>query len=162
MNIYMKKEINITSEEKLNEEENNIKMQHELDFNNAQKQKYEQEQEKQKKYNKIYMMREDRKDRVIRNEKIKSFERKLKMDQINLRMEKIEEMKKERYLLDEQRRKMESEMNNRKSIMLNRLSQIIRSDEYYTKDEIIDYVFNNISPSTTKSMNNTRNIINIK
>ena len=35
------------------------------------------------------MMREDRKDRVIRNEKIKSFERKLKMDQINLRMEKL-------------------------------------------------------------------------
>ena len=133
-------------------EQNKLKLLTKIENNEERikRQKYEQEQEKQKKYNKIYMMREDRKDRVIRNEKIKSFERKLKMDQINNRMEKIEEMKKERYLLDEQRKKMEAEINNRKSIMLNRLSQIIRSDEYYTRDEIIDYVFRNIFESKFK------------
>ena len=84
------------------------------------------------------MIREDRKDRVMRNEKIQSFERKLKMEQRNMRMEKIEEMQKEKYLLDEERRKMESELNNKKNIMLNRLSKIIRSNDYLSKEEICD------------------------
>ena len=34
------------------------------------------------------MQREDRKDRVMRYEKIKSYERRVKMEQINNRMEK--------------------------------------------------------------------------
>ena len=102
------------------------------------------------------MMREDRKDRVIRNEKIQSFERRIKMEQINNRMERIEEMQKERYLLDEERKKMEQNLNNKKSIMLDRLNKIIRSDENYTKEEIIDYVFRDIKPNTTKSLNNTK------
>ena len=53
------------------------------------------------------------------------YERRMKLEQINNRMEKIEEMQKERYLLDEERRKMEGELNHKKSIMLNRLSKII-------------------------------------
>ena len=68
------------------------------------KQKQEQEEEYQKKYNKIYMMREDRKIRVVQNDKIQKFERKQKMEQINARMERIEDMKRERYLLEEERR----------------------------------------------------------
>ena len=58
-------------------EENKFKLLTKIENNEERikKQKYEQEQEKQKKYNKIYMMREDRKDRVIRNEKIKSFDK---------------------------------------------------------------------------------------
>ena len=102
------------------------------------------------------MMREDRKDRVMRNEKIQSFERKLKMEQINNRMEKIEEMQKERYLLDEERKKMEQKLSNKKSIMLDRLNKIIRSDENFTKEEIIDYVFRDVKPNTTKSMVSTK------
>ena len=73
-----------------------------------------QEHEKQKKFNKLYMIREVRKDQVIRNGKTQSFKRKFKMEQINLRMEKIEEMQKERHLLDEERRKMEEEINKKK------------------------------------------------
>ena len=65
-------------------------------------------------------------------------------------------MQKERYLLDEERKKMEQNLNNKKSIMLDRLNKIIRSDENYTKEEIIDYVFRDIKPNTTKSLNNTK------
>ena len=35
-------------------------------------------------------------------------------------------------------------MNNKKDIMMNRLSKIIKSDEYLTKDELINYVFNDM------------------
>ena len=70
------------------------------------KQKLEQEHESQKKYNRIYMMREDRKIRVVQNEKIQNFERQQKMEKINERMERIEDMKREKYLLDEERRKI--------------------------------------------------------
>jgi hypothetical protein len=129
----------------------------EVNEERIKKQKKEQEQKKQKKYNKLYMLREDRKDRVKQYEKIQMFERRMKLEQINNRMEKIEEMQKERYLLDEERRKMEEEMKYKKSVMLNRLSKIIRSNEPYTKEEIADYVFKNIKPHTTKSMINTSN-----
>ena len=122
------------------------------------KQKQEQEEEYQKKYNKIYMMREDRKIRVVQNDKIQTFERLQKMEQINARMERIEDMKRERQFLDEERRKMENEMNNKKDVMLRRLRKVMKSDEYFTKDEIIDYVFNDIKPihkNNDKNQNKT-------
>ena len=53
-------------------------------------------------------------------------------------------------------------MNNKKEIMLNRLSKIIKSDEYLTKEEIINYVFNNIKPNTTKSVKRVKKIKFIK
>ena len=111
------------------------------------KQKHEQEQESLKKFNKLYMMREDRKIRVVQNDKIQKFERRQKMEQINARMERIEEMKRERYLLEEERRKMENEMNNKKDVMMGRLRKVMKSDEYFTREEIIDYVFNDVKPS---------------
>ena len=101
------------------------------------------------------MLREDRRDKVNRYEKIQMYERRMKLEQINNRMEKIEEMQKERYLLDEERRKIGEELNYKKTIMLNRLGKIIRSNEQFTKEEINDYVFKNIKPHTTKSMINT-------
>ena len=45
--------------------------------------------------------------------------------------------------------------------MLNRLSKIIKSNDQFTKDEIVDYVFRNIKPHTTKSMINSKNKFNI-
>ena len=103
----------------------------------------------QKKYNKLNMMREDRKDKVVRNEKIQKFERKLKMQKIKAKMDKIEEMKKERFLLEEERRKIEEEMNNKKDIMMSRLNKLIKSDDYFTRDEIINYVLHDIKPNKT-------------
>ena len=121
------------------------------------KQKLEQEHESQKKYNRIYMMREDRKIRVVQNEKIQNFERKQKMEKINERMERIEDMKREKYLLDEERRKIENEMNNKKVVMMDRLRKVMKSDEHFTKDEIIDYVFHDIKPNSHKNNENNEN-----
>ena len=53
------------------------------------KQREEMVEINQKKYNKMYMMREDRKDKVARNEKIQIVNRRHKMEQIEARMEKI-------------------------------------------------------------------------
>ena len=70
-------------------EENKIKLLTKIESydERIKKQKEEQEQKKLKKYNKLFMQREDRKDRVMRYEKIKSYERRVKMEQINNRME---------------------------------------------------------------------------
>ena len=55
-------------------------------------------------------------------------------------------MQKDRYLLEEERRKNEDEMNEKKNNMLKRLEKVIKSDKNMTKDEIMDYVINNIEP----------------
>ena len=117
-------------------------------------QKMEQEKKMHIKYNKLYISREDRKNRVIRSERVKDFERSQKLDKINNRMKRIENMQKDRYLLEEERRKNEDEMNEKKNIMLKRLEQVIKSDKNMTKDEIMDYVINNVEPGNNKDNNN--------
>ena len=110
-------------------------------------QKIEHEKQMHIKYNKLFMSREDRKNRVMRSERVKDFERSLKMDMINQRMQRIENMQKDRYILEEERRKIENEMNTKKSVMLNRLEKVMKDDEInMTKDEILDYVINDIKP----------------
>ena len=79
------------------------------------------------------------------------------MEKINERMERIEDMKREKYLLDEERRKIENEMNNKKVVMMDRLRKVMKSDEYFTKDEIIDYVFHDIKPNSHKNDENNDN-----
>ena len=41
------------------------------------------------------------------------------MEQINAKIERIEDMEREKYLLEEKRRKKENEMNNKKDVMMN-------------------------------------------
>ena len=92
-------------------------------------QKMEQEKKMHIKYNKLYMSREDRKNRVIRSERVKDFERSPKLYKINNRIKIIENMQKDKYLLEEERRKNEDEMNEKKNLMLKRLEQVIKSDK---------------------------------
>ena len=100
-----------------------------------------QEKQLHIKFNKLYMSREDRKNRVMRKERIKDFQRTQKMERINARMQRIDNMQKDRYLLEEERRKLEDEIDTKKKNMLKRLQKVIKSDKHMTKDEIIDYVF---------------------
>ena len=111
------------------------------------------------KYNKLYISREDRKNRVIRSERIKDFERSLKMDKINERMKRIDNMQKDRYLLEEERRIIENEMDMKKSVMLQRLQKVMKDDEInMTKDEILNYVINDVKPGhKNKNEDNNKN-----
>ena len=109
-------------------------------------QKIEHEKQLHKKYNQLYMSREDRKNRVLRSEKVKDFERSMKMDMINARMQRIDNMQKDRYILEEERRKLEDEINNKKSKMLKRLEKVMKDDKNMTKNEIMDYVINDTKP----------------
>ena len=101
----------------------------------------EQEKQLHIKFNKLYMSREDRKNRVLRRERVKDFQRTQKMERINERMQRIENMQKDRYLLEEERRKLEDEINSKKKVMLGRLQKVIKSDKHMSKNEIMDYVF---------------------
>ena len=104
-------------------------------------QKIAQEKQLHIKFNKLYISREDRKNRVIRKERVRDFQRTQKMDKINQRMKRIDNMQKDRYLLEEERKKIEEEINNKKSIMLKRLQNVIKNNKQMTKEEIMDYVF---------------------
>ena len=79
------------------------------------------------------------------------------MEKINERMERIEDMKREKYLLDEERRKIEDEMNNKKDVMMGRLRKVMKSDEYFTRNEIIDYVLHDIKPNSHKNDGKNQN-----
>ena len=70
-------------------------------------QKIAQEKQLHIKFNKLYISREDRKNRVIRKERVRDFQRTQKMDKINQRMKRIDNMQKDRYLLEEERKKIE-------------------------------------------------------
>ena len=99
------------------------------------------EKEMHMKYNQLYMSREDRKNRVIRRERMKDFERTQKMEQIIERMKKIDNMQKDKYLLEEERKKLENEISTKKRMMLKRLQKVIKTDKKMTKSEIMDFVF---------------------
>ena len=99
------------------------------------------EKEMHMKYNQLYMSREDRKNRVIRRERVKDFERTQKMEQIIERMKKIDNMQKDKYLLEEERKKLENEISTKKRMMLKRLQKVIKTDKKMTKSEIMDFVF---------------------
>ena len=75
-------------------------------------------------------------------------------------MQRIDDMKKDRYLLEEERRKMENELNFKKTNMLKRLQNIIKSDKHMNKNEIMDYVFD--SKHANKSITDENNYIDSK
>ena len=112
-------------------------------------QKMEQEKQLHIKFNKLYMSREDKKNRVIRKERVKDFQRTQKMEKIIARMKRIDNIEKDRILLEEERKKIEDEIYNKKTIMLKRLQKIINSDKHMSKNEIMDYVFDNKQKSKT-------------
>ena len=118
-------------------------------------QKIEQEKQMHIKYNKLYMSREDRKNRVIRKERIKDFQRTQKMDQIIQRMKRIDNLQKDRSLLEEERKKLEDEIYHKKKIMLERLQNVIKSNKSMEREEIMDYVFDVKNTSKTP-MNKTK------
>lgn len=103
--------------------------------------KMEQEKQMHIKFNKLYMSREDRKNRVIRRERVKDFQRTQKLDKINARMQRIDNLQKDRILLEEERKKLEDEIYTKRNNMLKRLQKVIKSDKKMTKNEIMDYVF---------------------
>ena len=119
---------------------NDIKIKH---------QKIEQEKQMHIKYNKLYMSREDRKNKVIRNERVKDFQRTQKMDQIIARMKRLDNLQKDRSLLEEERKKIEDEIYVKKKIMLDRLHNIMRSNKSLEKEEIMEYVFDIKNTSKT-------------
>ena len=112
-------------------------------------QKLEQEKIMNKKFNKLYMSQEDRKNLVIRKERVKDFQRTQKMEKIIARMKRMENLQKDRSLLEEERKKFEGEILYKKKIMREKLQNVIRSNKSLDSDEIINYVFDARNKSKT-------------
>ena len=69
------------------------------------------------------------------------------MSQINERIEKLEDIKNERNLLEEKRKQMEKELNDEKNEMESRMNKIMKNDDGLSRDEILNYVINDIKPN---------------
>ena len=68
---------------------------------NRKKQKEARDKENMEKFNKNYLNMEDRRTRVARKERAMEFEREQKMKEINDRMKKIDDMKKQKIMLED-------------------------------------------------------------
>jgi len=105
--------------------------------------KLENEKQTQKKFNKMYILREDRKNRVKRSEKIKEYNRKKLLDSINERFKKMEKIKRDKQNLDTERKIMQEQMRQKKQKMMYKFKILIHSDKFYKREEFYDYIFNN-------------------
>ena len=123
--------------------QNRIKLMDRITANDIKikNQKLEHTKQLHIKFNKLNMSREDRKDRVIRKERIKDFQRTQKMDKIIERMKRIDNLQKDRYLLEEERRKIEDEIHTKKKKMQERLKIVMKNNKNLSKEEIMDFVF---------------------
>ena len=121
------------------------------------RQKIKQEKEKLEKYNKLYMQREDHLKLIERNERIKQYLRELKLEQINLRMKQIKQMQEVRKRLEEKRKQREKKLKEDKIYMRDRLNKIMNKDDEVnlSRDEILEYVLNNIKPNINNKGNKT-------
>ena len=141
-----KKEINKNNIEK---RKNLIMKKIDMEEERIKKQKLKQEKEMMEKYNILYMQREDRKKQIEQNERIQQYQRELKLEEINLRMEKIEQIQNQRIFLEEKRKQKEKELSDEKIGMINRLNKIMNSENEInlTRDEILNYVIKDVKPN---------------
>ena len=102
------------------------------------------------------MLREDRKIKIEQNERAKKFERELLYGQIQERMEKLDDIKNEKILLEEKRKLMEKELIDEKEGMENRLEKIMKHEEFLSRDEILEYVFNDRKPNIKSKTPDTK------
>ena len=113
------------------------------------KQKLEQEKKFMEKNNQLYMQREDRKLKIEQSERAKKFEREVLYSQIQERMGKLDDFMNEKYLLGEKRKQMEKQLSDEKEGMEDRMQKIMRHDEYFSRNEILNYVLNDKKPNLT-------------
>ena len=121
------------------------------------KQKLEQEKKFMEKNNQLYMQREDRKLKIEQSERAKKFEREVLYSQIQERMGKLDDFMNEKYLLGEKRKQMEKQLSDEKEGMEDRMQKIMRHDEYFSRNEILNYVLNDKKPNLTNYKNKSPN-----
>ena len=110
----------------------------------------------------MYILREDRKNRVKRSEKIKEYNRKKLLDSINERFKKMEKIKRDKQNLDTERKIMQEQMRQKKQKMMRKFNILIHSDKFYKREEFYDYIFNNKPMPNFALLKNTYDYIDLR
>ena len=96
--------------------------------------------------NKMYIFANNASSDYIRNIAKDNYLRKEKLEKINKKMNKIDQIRLEKQYHSEERKKKEIELNGEKEIMLKRLEKFLHSDKNYRKQDIYKYVFDGKKP----------------
>jgi hypothetical protein len=124
-------------------EENKKKLQKRLDEINERIQKKKEEQKKIMTYKaeENEMKREDRLDNVYKNEKVDLYKRQLKLEHILMKMSNIDQLKKEKYLIAQEKRRLKDEIFNKKLELSERFDKLIKKGGKLTKEEFLNKLF---------------------
>ena len=88
------------------------------------------------------MKREDTAENLSRYERQQELERQKKVQQIEKRNEKVADMQKEKQKINDQKRTMGNNLAERKKLLMDKVSAILTTGHYSTKEDIYRKVFN--------------------
>ncbi len=119
--------------------------------------KEDKEKENLSKYNKLYISATNQRTKYLREENVKEYIRSLKFQSMTRRSQELQEKIDKKNEENEERRRLEEEINKDRQVMMDRLQLILHSDVEYTKEEVNDYVFKGIKPKKKKKEEQNKN-----
>ena len=112
--------------------------------------KEDKAKEKMIKLNKLYISENNLRIKHIREENAKEYKRNLWFQNMDKRRQFLKEKKEKENEDNIQKKKIRDEINRDRQSMLERLKEILKSREEYTKEEINEYVLNGTMPKSKK------------
>ena len=106
------------------------------------KQKEDNDKDLMNRYLIAAIKREDTAENLVRYERQQELERQRKVQKIELRNEKMADMQKEKEKINNQKIAMGNNLAERKKLLLDKVSNILSSGHYKTKEDIYRKVFN--------------------
>ena len=131
------------------------------------KQKEENDKDLMNKYLTAAMKREDTIENLTRYERQQELERQKKIKKIELRDVKMADMQKEKEKINNQKRTLGNNLAERKKLLLDKVSSILSSGHYKSKEDIYKKVFNDDELQTlgydmNKTINSTKSNVDKK
>jgi len=120
--------------------------------------KEDKQKENLSKSNKLYISAMNNRVRHIREENALEYRRTMKIENMEKRLQLLQEKNQKKKDAYEERRRLENEVNKDKQIMLDRLQNIMQSDKDLSKEDINNFVFKGIKPENKKKDDNDNEI----
>ena len=124
------------------------------------KQKKENEKKISEKYLEIAIKREDTFTNLIRNERQKELIRQLKLESIDKRKDRLNEIQKQKEEINNKKRELSHNIDKRKSELFKKVKSILTNGNFKSKDDIYKQVFNDEELGFLGKTGNQKNKIN--
>ena len=122
--------------------------------------KEDKQKENLSKSNKLYISAMNNKVRHLREENALEYKRSMKIENMEKRLQLLQEKDQKKKDAYEERRRLENEVSKDKQVMLDRLQNIMQSDKELTKEDINNFVFKGIKPDGSKKKDDNDKEIN--